>query len=600
MTNLSHPRLKHVESLFDSTCFQHSLLPWLPDETLFSLCSRHHRLWGHATSGRSAQVLFGQARRGTQHDLPNSLDTFAERTHGEFGSPDLIASEHTLLKFYRPFLPIEVFNDAIAMMRGPSVAHLKFRLGLLTSRFRANHPLKACLSCMETDASKWGWSYWHLSHQYPGVWTCLEHREPLYASKVKSTGVERFLWQIPHVDMLSCNDARDVGAEHMLHRLARMVSGIASATCEVGTFLPQSMQRTIRARVAEKGWVTSSGNIRLKDAAADYLVHCKKLRIVDELSDLACESEEALKQVGRLLRPLRSGTHPLRLLVAACWLFERPEEFIRYHDAVSANSNHQRRSCIQRSPMIDDDRKVDTEAKLLALLSDGMSVTAAANEVNISVATAMAWATRANIEVKRRPKYVDVSLRTRIIDELRNGMDRREVATRHGVSVPTVSRVLQTEIGLYETWSEVRLATARVDARNSWTELLENYSDVGVKLMRSMNPAVYAWLYRNDRLWLNTHLPSKQSKLSGQRMSSVRWDVRDDELSLAVKRAAYSLVHEQGLRSLKLWQLYQVVPELKAKLSRLHRLPLTRQVLEAVLNKSFKKSNKQSLSYRCE
>jgi hypothetical protein len=47
-------------------------------------------------------------------------------------------------------------------MEGDTLAHFKLRLGILTSRFRANHPLKACVVCMAADRNRFGWAYWHL------------------------------------------------------------------------------------------------------------------------------------------------------------------------------------------------------------------------------------------------------------------------------------------------------------------------------------------------------------------------------------------------------------------------------------------------------
>ena len=136
------------------------LLEWLPGETLFSLYSRHHRFWGCPTSEQSAQVLFGGGRRvGTHHDLPSALDAFVLRTGGRLGTPNHLARDRTLLRYYRPFVSATEVDAAVGVMRGPTVAHLKFRLGLLTSRFRANHPLKACASCMREDEVCSGWVY---------------------------------------------------------------------------------------------------------------------------------------------------------------------------------------------------------------------------------------------------------------------------------------------------------------------------------------------------------------------------------------------------------------------------------------------------------
>lgn len=109
------------------------LMPWLPDETLFSLVSRHHRLWGPRTSSWTALQLFGGARIGVQHDFPSGLRIFELTTAGELGTATQIAVSHTLLVFYLPFTAPELTTRASYRMQGQSVNHLKFQLGIARS-----------------------------------------------------------------------------------------------------------------------------------------------------------------------------------------------------------------------------------------------------------------------------------------------------------------------------------------------------------------------------------------------------------------------------------------------------------------------------------
>lgn len=127
------------------------LLQWLPGETFYSLCSRHHRFSGHPVSAYTTKSLFGHRHGGNQHDFPSRLDAFVERVEGVHGDAEHIARKRTLLKFYAPFNRPSAIEDAVASMRSTSVAHLKYKLGILTSRFRAHHPLKACPACMAAD-----------------------------------------------------------------------------------------------------------------------------------------------------------------------------------------------------------------------------------------------------------------------------------------------------------------------------------------------------------------------------------------------------------------------------------------------------------------
>ena len=105
-----------------------SSLAWIPGETLFSLASRHHQMWGYSVSSRSAILLFGHPQGGTQHDLPNRIDEFSNRTMAVYGTSRDVALQRTLLSFYAPFMSPTEIDNAVACMSGNSVAHLKLRL----------------------------------------------------------------------------------------------------------------------------------------------------------------------------------------------------------------------------------------------------------------------------------------------------------------------------------------------------------------------------------------------------------------------------------------------------------------------------------------
>ena len=277
------------------------------------------------------------------------------------------------------------------------------------------------------------------------------------------------------------------------------------------------------------------------------------------------------------------GRHPLRLLVAIDWLFRDCEEFIAMHVGPPSQVDVEAQIATGSGApthAAEDPRK----ARLLDMLAAGESATAAARSIGIDVATAMAWAAAQGVVVGRRPKVLTQEVRQSLIRDLQAGLDKLDAAGRHGVSVETVTRVLRTEIGLRAAWTAARTSHVRKAARGSWLALAQQ--PLGVKLMRASNPAAYAWLYRNDRQWLREHTPSGRTGAPEARSSSVRWDERDEALSLAVRRALVQLSEQRPAVRLRLWQIYQAVPELKPKLGSLDRLPLTRRVLESALERS--------------
>lgn len=575
--------MQSTDDLLGSPAF----LSWLPGETLFSLVSRHHYFSGHVLSARTCKQFFGHERAGSQHDLPSRLCQFVARTRGCFGSVEQVATQNTLLSYYAAFVSPDETENAIAAMAGHSVVHLKFRLGILTSRFRANHPLKACEACMEEDRARFGWAYWHLDHQFPGVWTCHKHDRLLRESALKATGVERFQWHLPAQESFfnwrsETNRAAqsDLGA---LTSLSRLVLDLVSPTCP-SKLDTGRLHEVYRVELSRRGWLTEGGNLRMPALAASYLEHVRHLRVLPELGALPSTLDGAVTQLGRMLRPPRSGTHPLRHLVLINWLFGSADVFWATYDlalhrsALLASGSHPREDAL-----IGDVRDPRRQQLVDLLSVQKMSMRRAAMAVGIDVGTAMAWSAKEGLANPRRPKKLVHDVRRKLIAELKMGVDKSIAAHGAGVSVGTITKLLLSEVGLHAIWCQARQKLARTAARSDWEDLLQTHAGLGIKLMRSLKPAAYAWLYRHDRAWLDNHKPGRTAAAATPGLPRVLWDARDEALSAEIRRAVHEMRRSAGTRRLKLWELCQAVPSLKPKLTALGRLPLTRRAIEQAL-----------------
>lgn len=560
-----------------------TLLRWLPGETLFSLCSRQHRFWGHPRAWQTSLLLFDGRHAGAHHDLPNALGELVIRTRGQWGAAEAIATERTLLRYYRVFLPAQATDSAVDCMCSASVAHLKFRLGLLTSRFRANHPLKACPRCMQADVDQHGWAYWHLHHQYPGVWVCPDHGEPLLESMVKSTGVERFNWHLPAPHLLrSWTAPSAAAAPPALTALALLICALVDADADAGWVSATPLEWAIRAEVDTRGWVTPGGSLRTTAMAEDYLHYCNQLRGPSELQALPTTLSDTKAQIGRLLRSIQDGTHPLRILISSAWLFG---DITTLHAAldnasVMASKTTPSKPGLARSevPTVDTRR-----SQLVELMRAGRSARAAAALIGVDVGTAIAWAAQVGHAVSRRAKVLKPPLITALSADLHRGLGKSAVAQLHGISLPAVTRLLRTEVGLHGAWRRAQQDAAQANARNAWNALLRAHPGVGTTLLRAINPSAYTWLYRHDRVWLQRHSPTTTFANPQLRKRSVDWEERDRWLKAAVERAALELLSARSARRLSLGQICQAVPELKPKLPALRRLPLTSRALERAL-----------------
>lgn len=559
------------------------IVKWLPDETVFSLSSRHHQLSGNQRAYVTCKQLFGHHQRGTEHDLPSRIDELVLRTQCQLGTAHEIIYRHTILPYYLPFKSKDTTEIAYAALQGDGIGHLKYKLGILTSRFGASHPLKACPKCLIADRAQFQVAYWHLEHQYPGAWTCLAHQCLLKMASVKANKIGRFLWFLPDESIL--HDAVIPSRLPCSTYRQLLPQLIALTNASVGlAHLPQGfcfdVERLLSVYLDAargKGLLSSRNRLKSEAIGADFLQFARTLRSVPELSALPGSADEAIGQAARLLRMPRTGTHPVRHLCLILWLFDDWSSFWRkYQTTPTLSANHLPNST-ENSP---DSLR---ETFLKQIREDRSSISAAAHYVGISVNTGIEWAAQAGIPVPRRGKVVRSEIRELLIEELRRGESKPILAKRYGVSVQTVSRLLRSEMGLSDIWREACMRHNREGMRARWIKLCSDHPSSSTKMLRLLDPALYAWLYRNDRGWLKEHRACQPSGVRGN-FSASSWQKRDSRLVNELIRASLSLSTLPRSCSLSLDELAQHVPALARHIHKLQHLPRTRSALERLLS----------------
>ena len=554
---------------------------WLPDETLFSLCSRYHLASGNHLASTTCKLLFGHPTQGSAHDFPARLNHFLTVAGSNLGSANEILEARTVLPLYLRFAAPELAETVRRASAEASSGALKFQLGLLTSRFRANHPLKACRACMIEDAQVHATAYWHWTHQLPGVWVCLYHRHWLVASDLKATGVRRFHWILPFQAQFPTGD--ESVPPDQAFALAKMVVGLALRG--MPSLNPHGLVRTYLQALGAHGLLSGSGTrLRRHEAGERYAAFLQPLPRSEQLGGLPRSSEAAAGEVARLIGTVRSGIHPLRHLTLCTWLLGSVEEFLSLYEQV--NRQYEASQAALSSTHATPASKVVDERKhrLTALLESGLSVTRASREIGVDTNTGMAWAARLGIATPRRPKLLVPEIRKSLIRLLSRGVPKDRAAAAGNVSVQTITNLLRSEVGLHEAWKEAQFQSARRRCRRRWTRCIGSNPHSGVKAARLAEPAVYAWLYRNDGDWLKIQSLAME-RIARSPQARVDWDERDRQLSDQVRRVALELHEAEPDRRIKLFKIYQRLPELKAKLFKLDRLPLTKSVLYSVVGK---------------
>lgn len=561
---------------------------WLPNETIFSLCSRYHKLSGNLLASTTCKQLFSHGQKGTAHDFPSRLDMFVQNTRGLLGATNDIIRERTILPFYLPFRSAEHERAAFLSMAGNGIGSMKFQLGILTSRFGANHPLKACAECMQDDQKNFGTAYWHLSHQLPGVWICLAHKQPLMVASEKSNGIGRFLWLLPDQRVMTsvnngCLHFRELEAAIRISQVAEQLLSLPRGF----HFDSRVLVKTYHVALSKQGLLRNSGKLNNAEIGAAYSKFTCDLSYIPDFSNAAENQNTSGALVLRLLRNPRSGTHPLRHILLICWLFDTWGVF--WDAYLRANVNEEALE-IERKGNSEQEylnEEVDRRRAVIAEVKENnLSARRAAANAGVDVATAMAWLAEEGISSKRRPKKLKEDIRRKLVADLKSGMDKVTAARKYMISESTVMKTLKSEVGLYNDWLSIRFEKERAAARSEWLNLQRMYSDSGVKKLRAVGSRVYAWLYRNDRAWMAENSVSI-AKPARNNHSSIDWDVRDSGLAKQVMDAAASLLDGGCQRDISLPDLYRVLPHLRAKIRALDKLPLTGRAIRMVTSGNY-------------
>jgi len=303
-------------------------LTYLPDETVYSLACRQHVLWGFSRTTSTSRVLLGSDRRRMLHDFPRPLDVLVSAMNGGAGSAVEAALEHTLLRYYLPFFAEDDRRKALESLRQSGGPCTKSCLALLQSKGFSDHPLKACPVCIRQSVEVHGWTRWQLQLQFPGLWICPQHGEPLL---VLHDRWSKSSWPLPRVERLSRSWASGLTdrEQDRLAAVGRMVVKAVELGLQDEIQLICSNTALLRIKLDHFGWINSvATSVRMRDAARSWSRYCRPICAAPDFQRLLDGGGEVLSFRGAIADAPQRRVHPLLRLLVIDWLVGDLDVFV--------------------------------------------------------------------------------------------------------------------------------------------------------------------------------------------------------------------------------------------------------------------------------
>ena len=567
-----------------------------PDEILYSILARYHIRSGNTSPKATLKELFNSQTTIATIDLPSNLDYLIKNPQfvSNYQIEDLIY-KHTLYPLYSPFLPPERASQVLESMKGDDGGDIHTRAGIMASSITMPKYFRFCPTCLEEDLHNYGESYWHRIHQTPGVLACPLHRQILQNSIVSLQGFNRHEYYATSTRNCHINKQDNIYSRETLEKLLVLAKDIFWL---INSNLTSQKINWFRKRyvnlMIEHGLATATGRIYQKKLLDSFLLFYGS-EVLNSVNSIVSFTNEN-NWVSSIVRKHRKSFHPIRHLLMMRFLQTSPEEFFQHNYeykpfgnppwlCLNAAADHYFQPVIKNLTITlccDTKKPVGTFS-----CACGMVYCRTGPDQNDDD----------KIRIGKIKAFGEVwEQKLKVLVEVEK-LGLRETARRLHIDARTVVRYV-TRLQLKTHWptekeynsvdsqeqEQVTLNSVsedRINHRQSWIYLQINYPEASKTELRQLAKATYAWLYRNDRDWLNQNSPVLQVAVPS--VTQVNWQQRDEEILLKVEDAVQVILNTDKPARVTLCRIGKTIGLVALLEKHLDKMPFTKAYLESVV-----------------
>jgi hypothetical protein len=244
-----------------------------PDELLYSACARFSDRSNYRNLATTARQLFGGSGSAAVA-FPNRLAHLISLLPAKSYTIDRLIDDHTLLRFYSPF----VHEDRVKLVRlemaGDKDNRIYSRLAINTGGVPMPQALRFCPQCVIVDRREFGETYWHRVHQLAGIEVCPSHSTLLDSSRADWRG-RNDSWTFRSAESsIDLKDPRLIDPANPQHLLLLRIAEQARWLLEWRGMPPgkSELQTRYYNRLLKRGLAYyDNGRIHNKDLAREFV-----------------------------------------------------------------------------------------------------------------------------------------------------------------------------------------------------------------------------------------------------------------------------------------------------------------------------------------
>ena len=298
----------------------HILPNLLPDETLYSLVARIGQVNGYQNDQRTCEKLFGDSKKPRVADIAVNFNHFSEVTKNAYGGINTLIDLTTSLPLTR----------GLGLYENAFYRQLKIEkpLGLAEYSNSIAHLWRWCDHCLEEDIALYGSSFWHKSHQLPGVFVCSRHKAALNEANIPFR-MRQQSFMHPNKMPLNAKNRRTAPTEVDLElaiKLACFVENAANWESE-NVYSDVALDVIFKQLIIE-GLVTKKGDFSKAIFKEKFNVFLEKLNYIEDISQLINKNNFKGLNDKNLRTNFYSNT--LYRILVIFWLFGKWELFSKH------------------------------------------------------------------------------------------------------------------------------------------------------------------------------------------------------------------------------------------------------------------------------